>query len=112
MPKILRKYYFLYSEFFINFLEHDIFILKLDVRKSRLLYSETNVNHNALSTSLKEDAIKIANEDEYTFRNRLNTLMENDYSLEDITTLLHDDEVEISSNSLKFKNEFENFNIQ
>ncbi|SBT87019.1 Plasmodium exported protein, unknown function [Plasmodium malariae] len=47
----------------------------LDLRVSRLLYDETDVELERKYVSLKKKAEKIVNEDEYNFGNRLNKLM-------------------------------------
>ncbi|SBS85979.1 Plasmodium exported protein, unknown function [Plasmodium malariae] len=67
------------------------------IRLRRLLYSEKDIYYQKRYNSLKKNAMKIVNEDEYNFGNKLNSLLENINLPKNFKTLLYDEKVPISS---------------
>ncbi|SCO92905.1 Plasmodium exported protein, unknown function [Plasmodium malariae] len=78
-----------------------------NIRASRLLYSETDIDFNKRYNYLKKNALKIVNEDEYNFGNKLNTLLGNFYLPKEFKTLLFDEKVQKSLNSKEFMYDIE-----
>ncbi|SBS96828.1 Plasmodium exported protein, unknown function [Plasmodium malariae] len=78
-----------------------------NVKVKRLLYGEADVQWQKRYDTLKEKAMKIVDEDEYHFGNRLNTLLQNNEKKEQFKNRKYDKKVKKPSNSLKFKDNFE-----
>ncbi|SBS96463.1 Plasmodium exported protein, unknown function, partial [Plasmodium malariae] len=79
----------------------------LDLRVSRLLYDETDVELERKYVSLKKKAEKIVNEDEYNFGNRLNKLMKICDLAKEYNMLLYNRDAEKSCSSLTSKDNFD-----
>ncbi|KAI4839109.1 hypothetical protein MKS88_002625 [Plasmodium brasilianum] len=78
-----------------------------NVKVGRLLHGDTDVFSQKRYDALKEKAIKIVDENDYDFENRLNTLSQKDELKEHFKYNAYNKKVKKPSNSIKFKDNSE-----